>query len=80
MGNYGTEVNDALAAELRAERARQKITVAKLVGDSGISKSAILNYLNGKREIPVPAFMEMCRALNANPRTVLARALEASGE
>jgi transcriptional regulator with XRE-family HTH domain len=67
MGNYGDTFNSAIAGELRAQRARISMTVDELVEKSGLSKSAVLYYLNEKRQIPVPAFFELCRALDVQP-------------
>lgn len=77
MGNYGDQFNSAVAAELRAERGRKKVTIDGLVALSGLSKSSVMNYLNGKRDIPTPAFVELCRALGVSPRLVFERAEEA---
>lgn len=62
--------NAAVAGELRAARARAQLTIQDLVDATGISKSAVLNYLNGKRDIPVATFVELCRALGASPRSI----------
>ena len=63
MTTYGDQVNQAIAAELRAQRARVGITIDELVTATGLSKTSVLNYLNSKRDIPMPAFAELCRAL-----------------
>lgn len=72
MGNYGDKFNSAIAGELRAQRARISMTVAQLVEKSGISKSAVLSYLNDNRQIPMPAFFELCAALEADPAELFA--------
>lgn len=74
MGTYGDAYNQAVAAELRAERGRKRVTVEFLVKTTGLSKSAVLNYLNGKRDIPTPAFVEISLALGADPRVIFDRA------
>lgn len=76
MGTYGDTFNAAVAAELRAERGRNKVTIDWLVATTGLSKSAVLNYLNAKRDIPTPAFVELCRALSVSPRVIFERAEE----
>ncbi|PRB01797.1 hypothetical protein CQ047_18235 [Microbacterium sp. MYb72] len=63
MANTGDPFNAAVAAELRAQRGRIKKTVDALVRETGLSKSAVLNYLNDKRDIPMPALFALCRAL-----------------
>lgn len=77
MGTYGDAFNQAVAAELRAERGRKKITIENLVVATGLSKSAVLNYLNGKRDIPTPALMELARALDTDARIIFDRAYQA---
>lgn len=64
----------AVAAELRAERARLKLTIAHVVDGSGLSKSAVLHYLNGQRDIPIPALAAICRALGVSPVVIFERA------
>lgn len=70
MGTYGDAFNAAVAAELRAQRGRVKVTVDALVNATGLSKSAMLNYLNGRRDIPTPALVEICRALGVTPQAI----------
>ena len=77
MGTYGDAYSVAVAAELRAERSRKQITVDALAGATGLAKSTVLNYLNAKRDIPVPALMELCQALGVSPRVIFDRAEEA---
>lgn len=77
MGTYGDTFNAAIAAELRAERGRNKVTIDSLVAATGLSKSAVLNYLNNKRDIPTPAFVELCHALGVSPKLVFERAEQA---
>ncbi|NYF16029.1 transcriptional regulator with XRE-family HTH domain [Microbacterium sp. AK009] len=64
----------AIAAELRAERARQMLTFNELVERTGISKSAVLNYLNGKRDIPLRALASICLVLGVQPSVIAERA------
>lgn len=74
MGTCGDQFNLAVAAELRAERGRVQCTIDSLVTATGLSKSAVLNYLNGKRDIPTPALVELARALRVDPRVIFERA------
>ncbi len=80
MGDYGDAFNQAVGAELRAQRGRKKLTIADLVTATGLSKSAVLNYLNGIRDIPVPAYMELCLALGVSPTLIFDRAEDATKE
>lgn len=76
MGTYGESFNLAVAAELRAQRGRVQKTIEELVRETGLSKSAVLNYLNGKRDIPTQALVELARALDVSPRVIFERAEE----
>ena len=70
MGTFGDTFNSAVAAELRGERAKKQLTVDSLVASTGYAKTTVLNYLNGKRDIPLPALAELCRALSVDPRVI----------
>lgn len=74
MGTYGDRFNAAVAAELRAQRGRVQMTIEQLVAATGLSKSAVLNYLNGKRDIPTPALVELCGALSVSPQAIFVSA------
>ncbi|MGC5078504.1 helix-turn-helix domain-containing protein [Agrococcus sp. DT81.2] len=67
-----------VAAELRAERARTRITFAELAESAGLSKTAVMHYLNARRAIPLPAFFELCSALGVSPTVIFERAEEGS--
>ncbi|WIY84298.1 helix-turn-helix transcriptional regulator [Propionimicrobium sp. PCR01-08-3] len=70
MTEYGDSFNAAVAAELRAQRARRQITVEQLTSLSGLGRTSVLNYLNAKRDIPMPAFMDLCRVLGVSPHEI----------
>lgn len=70
MTDYGDIFAKAVAAELRAERARKGITLGQLVEETGIAQSTVQRYLNGKRDIPVPALMDLCRALGVSAGSI----------
>jgi len=74
MSTQGEQYAKAVAAELRAERARQQVTVASLVERTGISKSAVLHYLNAHRIMPVGALAALSQALGVKASTIAARA------
>ncbi|MCW2286991.1 helix-turn-helix domain-containing protein [Leucobacter luti] len=74
MNDYGDLFAQAVAAELRAERARKGITLAQLVEESGIAQSSIQRYLKGTRDIPVSALIDICRVLTVSPRLIFERA------
>ncbi|MDR3360357.1 MAG: helix-turn-helix transcriptional regulator [Bifidobacteriaceae bacterium] len=74
MNDYAEHFQAALAAELRAERARGRLTVSALVERTGLSKSAVLYYLNGQRDIPVKSFVRLAAALGVAPEVLMHRA------
>jgi len=80
MGEYGDRFNNAVATELRAQRARVQVTYAQLMQETGLAKSTLLNYLNGKRDIPTTSLGEICRALHVRPRDIFDAAEEALKE
>lgn len=77
MNETGDIFVQAVAAELRAERARKGTTLAQLVEDSGIAQSSIQRYLKGTRDIPVSALVDICRVLDVSPRLIFERAEKA---
>mgnify|MGYP000854497925 CR=1 FL=1 len=80
MGDYGDAFGTAVAAELRAQRARKRITFDALAAATGLAKTTVLNYLNGKRDIPMPAFIDLCEALGADPQAIFVAAEESIEE
>lgn len=79
MENTGDEFNAAVAAELRAQRGRVKVTIDTLVRETHLSKSAVLNYLNDRRDIPMHALYSLCRVLGISPADVMDLAERAVG-
>jgi len=63
MGNYGTDIQAALATQIKAEMAAKDWTQADLAGSANIPTSTLHRYLNGARDIPLPVFAEIARAL-----------------
>lgn len=72
MGDYGDAFSEAVAAELRGARAKNKNkpTIAQIVVETGLAKSTVLNYLNGKRDMRMGEFAEICRVLGVDPRAI----------
>lgn len=77
MSTYGDAFNAAVAAELRGQRARTRMTVDQVATETGFAKSTVLNYLNGKRDIPIPALADLCRVMNIDARSVFEAAEKA---
>ncbi len=67
-------LNAAVAAELRAERAAQGVSIADLGDRSGISKSTLLRLLNEKRLIGMEALNDIATALGVRATTIVGRA------
>lgn len=76
MVTTGDEFNAAVAAELRGARGASQFTLEELADRSTLSRQTVMRYLNGKREIPLPALYAMCGALGIDPVTLFRRAQE----
>lgn len=76
MGIDGKKYAEAIAAELRAERAAKtpRLTVEALGERAGLHKQTLLRYLNGTRDIPMPVFYDLAQALGVNPIELVERA------
>lgn len=72
--NPGNGLNDALAAELRAERGAKQISMDALADRSGLARSSVLRYLNAQRVIPIDALDALAVALGVTPRELVHRA------
>ncbi|WP_136192012.1 helix-turn-helix domain-containing protein [Actinomyces procaprae] len=69
-------LNAAVAAELRAERAAQQLTVEALVGRSGIPKRTLLRLLNAERAISLDALQALADAFGVRMSALIARGEE----
>lgn len=74
---YGEAFDTAVATELRAQRARVRVTYDALVVGTGLAKTTLINYLEGRRAIPLAAFADICRALSVDQRDVFTAAQQA---
>ena len=63
MGTYGTDIQAAMAVQIKAEMAAQDWKQADLANASGIPTSTLHRYLTGERDIPLPVFAEIASAL-----------------
>ena len=75
VDDYGRLFTEAAAAELRAERAVRRVTFGALMERTGLSKSALLHYFNGQRDIPLSALRSITQVLGVSPGVILDRAL-----
>ena len=77
------EFNDAVGRQMRAEIAASRSSIAAMARSISIARSALDNYVTGKRAIPVPVVYAVCATLRLEPHVMLARAeerLRADGE
>lgn len=74
MDNYGQLFNEAVASQIRAERAAAGMTVAQLVTASGLSKSKVLRLIHAQRDIDARDIALITRALGMEPALLIQRA------
>ena len=72
------EIRAAIAAELRAARARRGVTMDDLAARSGLSKSSIVRFEHGERTPTVVHLVILARALDADPAAIVSAATVAS--
>ncbi|MEK6310102.1 MAG: helix-turn-helix domain-containing protein [Curtobacterium sp.] len=72
-------LNEALAAEIRAERARKKVTIKELALAAGMVESTLNRALAGQRDINVTQIGLIARALSIDPAVLVERAVESIG-
>lgn len=63
MGNYGTDIQSAIAIQIKAEMAAKDWKQSDLANASAIPTSTLHRYLSGSRDIPMPVFAEIAKAL-----------------
>ncbi len=68
--------NAAVGRQLRAEIAAAGSSIAAMARDAGIARSALDNYVTGKRAIPLPVVFTVCEIIHVTPHLVIARAEE----
>ncbi|WP_200838839.1 MULTISPECIES: helix-turn-helix domain-containing protein [Microbacterium] len=76
MKTPAEEFNEAVGRQLRAEIAAARSSIAAMARDIGIARSALDNYVTGKRAIPVPVVYAVCAAVGLEPHVLVARAEE----
>ncbi len=68
--------NAAVGRQLRAEIGAAGSSIAAMAREIGIARSALDNYVTGKRAIPVPVVYAVSAAVDVEPYMVLSRAEE----
>jgi transcriptional regulator with XRE-family HTH domain len=74
MGNYGTEIQAAMAVQIKAEMAARDWKQSDLARATGIVSSTLYRYLSGARDIPLPVFAEIAQALGLSVIELAGRA------
>ncbi|MBO9625279.1 MAG: helix-turn-helix transcriptional regulator [Microbacterium sp.] len=76
METPGEQFNAAVGRQLRGEIAAGGSSIAGMARQIGIARSALDNYVTGKRSIPVPILYAVCAILDIAPHKLVARAEE----
>ena len=76
MRTLAEQFNDAVGRQMRAEIAAARSSIAAMARSVGIARSALDNYVTGKRAIPVPVVYAVCSTLGIEPHVLVARAQE----
>lgn len=71
MADYGQEFAKELAAELRAQKARRKVSDEQIAEAIGVHRVSMSRYLTGERPIPMVVFADLCRFLQVSPMKVV---------
>ena len=67
-------LNDALAAELRAERAVKSVTYSVLEAQSGIPERTLMRLFKGDRDLRASHLILIAGVLGVTPADLIARA------
>jgi transcriptional regulator with XRE-family HTH domain len=65
---------------IRQVRLSKDLTQAEVAWAAGITQAALSNYENGKRDIPLPALITICRAMGTYPAAVVPGLIPPPGE
>ena len=69
--NRGSDLQVRFQQTLIDARARARLTQADLARRLGRPQSFVSKYENGERRLDVPEFIEVCAALQVDPRDLL---------
>jgi transcriptional regulator with XRE-family HTH domain len=70
----GPTFSDHIAAAIRAERARRRLTQAELAKQAGLSRTALADVEAGKRQVTANHLPAICRALGVPLSTLIREA------
>lgn len=74
MEHETERVTAAIAAELRAARARRGMTRDELAERAGVSRSAVFRIERGERVVRMDQLFQLAAALDADPADILQQA------
>ncbi len=72
----GEQFNAAVGRQLRGEIGAAGSSIAAMAREIGVARSALDNYVTGKRAIPIPVLYAVSASLDLEPHLVLGRAEE----
>lgn len=76
MGIYAEKLPQAMAEQLRAERAASGLTYKQLASATDLHEQTLMKYLKGLRDIPTTAVIAMAEAFDISPAELMRRAVE----
>ncbi len=76
MNARADRFNLAIGKQIRAEIAAAGLSISSVARDLGIARSALDNYVTGKRAIPVPIAYQVGEIVGVDPQVIVQRAQE----
>lgn len=76
MGTNEQDLQSAIVAQLQAERGAARLTYAELAEKAELKEQTVMRYLTNKRDMPMSAFLDLCTALEMDPRDIVTLAKE----
>lgn len=71
---------EAIAEQLRAERAARGLTIEDLAATTTLHRSSVIRYLSGERDIKISVLFELSGALGLSVPELLRRAEQRLGD
>lgn len=75
-----SEINHAVGDELRAARARRRLSRAQLANKSGLAVSTIQRFENGERSPDILQLQTLSDALEISPLDIVRKSVEVNGK
>lgn len=64
-------INRRVSERLRSAAFERRVTQASIAQRAKLSRSAVNEYLNGHKDMPFPAFLDICAAVGLDPHVLL---------